>query len=167
MASSWKSLNPSEKFCRAHNLLWWAIVFPIVVMALTYTAVTNSLRAQAIQADHSIAQATVSYDENGKPSKHLTRFKYAFDVGGKTYNGTFSKPNSLADQVEIGGTIPVAYANFDPNQSQREDLLAMNADMKSNLMSVVTLSALGAFLIGLFWLAISYFIVWPRVRTAH
>jgi hypothetical protein len=165
MASSWKSLNPSEKVCRAHNLFWWAIVFPIVVIALTYTAVTNSLHLQAIKADHSVAQAIISYDESDQTSRNVTRFRYSFDAAGKTYSGIFVKPNSMADQVEIGGTIPIAYANFDPNQSMREDVLATNGDMKTSLISAATMSALGAFLIGLFWLAISYFLIWPRVRT--
>jgi hypothetical protein len=165
MASSWKSLNPSEKVCRAHNLLWWAIILPIIAIAFTYTAVTNCLHLQAIKADHSVAQAIISYDESDQTSKHVTRFRYAFDVAGKTYDGIFVKPNSMADQVEIGGTIPIAYANFDPNQSMREDVLAANGDMKTSLISAATMTALGALLVGLFWLAISYFIVWPRVRS--
>ncbi|MBL0164909.1 MAG: hypothetical protein IPP82_14995 [Xanthomonadales bacterium] len=158
MASSWKSLSLGDKILRGHNLLWWAIVFPIAVIAIGYTAVSSTWRSQAILNDHSIVQATVSVDEETAPTKQLARFKYSFDVDGKSYSKNFPVPWRRADQIEVGGTIPVAYANFDPNQSQREELLAGNADMQANLISVATLAALAALLIGLFWLVFNYLI---------
>lgn len=163
MPVPWKSLTLGAKIRRAHTLLWWALVFPSVVIVLGYTAISNTLRAQSILKDHSIVQATVAVDEETPPTRQLARFKYSFDVEGKTYSKSFPVPHSRADDVEIGSTIAVAYANFDPDQSQREELLAGNADLKTNLNSALTMSALAAVLVGFFWLFFSFFV---RRRTA-
>lgn len=152
MTSTWKSLSLGDKIIRGHNLLWWALVFPSVVIVLGYTAISSTLRAQAILKDHSVIQAVIAPDEETPATKQLARFKYSFDVDGKTYTGKFPVPWSRADDIKIGGTMPVAYANFDPNQSQRDELLAINADMKTSLTSLATMCALGALLIGSFWL---------------
>ncbi len=158
MASSWKSLTLGAKIRRGHTLFWWALVFPIAVVVIGYTAISTVLRSQAILNDHSVAQAVVTVDEERPPTRQLARFKYTFAVDGKTYSKNFQVPQFRADDVEIGGTIPVAYANFDPNLSQREDLLAGNADMKANMTSFATISALTAVLIGFFWLLLSIII---------
>ncbi|HET9034114.1 MAG TPA: hypothetical protein VFN25_14570 [Dokdonella sp.] len=158
MASSWNSLSLGAKIRRGHTLLWWALVFPSVVIVMGYTAISSTLHAQSILKDHSIVQATVALDEVTPPTRQLARFKYSFEVDGKTYSKNFPVPQYRADDVEIGSTIAVAYANFDPDQSQREELLAGNADLKANLTSALTLSALGAVLIGFFWLFFSFFI---------
>ena len=158
MASSWKSLSLNEKIRRGHTLLWWALVFPCVVIAFLYTSVTTVWRAQAILNDHSIAQAVVAVDTETPVTKQLARFKYSFEVDGKTYSRNFPVPWARADDIEIGGTIPVAHANFNRNLSQREVMLAINADMTSNLKSAATLSALGALLIGLFSLLFNHVI---------
>ena len=42
--------------------------------------------------------------------------------------------------------------------SQREELLAGNADMQANLIDVATFAALAALLISLFWLVFNYLI---------
>lgn len=151
MATPWKSLSMGDKILRGHNLLWWALVFPSVVIVLGYTAVSSTLRSQAILNDHSIVQAVIAVDEETPVTKQLARFKYSFEVDGKSYTKNFPVPWARADDIEVGGTIPVAYANFDPNLSQREAVLAPNADMKTSLTSVATLCALGALLIGMFW----------------
>ena len=151
MITPWKSLSLGEKILRGHNLLWWALVYPSVVIVLSYTAISSTLRSQAILNDHTIVQAVVAVDEETPVTKQLARFKYSFEVDGKSYTRNFPVPWRRVDDVEIGGTIPVAYANFDPNQSQREALLAPNADMKTSLTSLATLCALGALLIGMFW----------------
>ncbi|MCB1575629.1 MAG: hypothetical protein KDI80_16775, partial [Xanthomonadales bacterium] len=78
--------------------------------------------------------------------------------------GKFSTLMSRADDIEIGGTIPVAYANFDPNQSQRPALLESNADFQANATSVLTTGALGAFLIGMFYVVLAWLM---RRATAH
>ncbi len=152
MATPWKSLSLGDKILRGHNLLWWAVVYPSVVIVLGYTAISSTLRAQAILNDHSVVQAIVAVDEETPVTKQLARFKYSFEVDGKSYTKGFPVPWSRADDIEIGGTMPVAYANFDPNLSQREELLAANADMKTSLTSLATLCALGALLIAFFWL---------------
>ncbi len=158
MVSSWKSLPLGEKIRRGHTFLWWALVFPVVVIAFCYTAVSNSLHAQAILADHTVTQATISVDEITPATRQLARFTYSFDVDGTHYSKNYPVPRYRADDVEVGGTIAVAYANYDPNESRLESLLAEQADMKSNLMSALTLSAIGALLIGMFWLFFNYVI---------
>lgn len=163
MTSSWKSLPLGEKIRRGNTMLWWALVFPVMVIVLCYTAVSNALHAQAILEDHTIIQATISVDENTPATKQLARFTYSFDVDGKHYSKNYPVPRYRADDVEIGGTIPVAYANFDPNKSRLENLLADQADMKSNLISALTLSAIGALLIGMFWLFFN-FVIERQVR---
>ena len=158
MASSWKSLSLGAKIRRGHTLFWWALVFPIAVIVIGYTAISSVWRSQAILNDHSIAQAVVSVDDETPPTRQLARFKYTFEVEGKSFSKCFPVPQFRADDVEIGGTIPIAYANFDPNLSQREDLLAGNADMKTNMTSFATMTALTAVLIGFFWLVLSIMI---------
>lgn len=158
MPASWKSLNAREKIVRGHTLFWWALVFPVVVIALAYTAISTALRSQAILDDHTIIQAVVSADEETPPTRQLARFKYSFEIDGKTYSENFPVPWTRAEKMEIGSTIPVAYANFDPNLSQREERLADNADMKSSLLSVAIMSALAALLIGLLWLFFNWLI---------
>ncbi|MEO7935879.1 MAG: hypothetical protein ABIR27_06450 [Dokdonella sp.] len=158
MVSSWKSLTLGAKIRRGHTLFWWALVFPVAVIAIGYTALSSTWRSQAILNDHSIAQAVVAIDEETPPTRQLARFKYTFEVEGKSFSKNFPVPQSRADDVEIGSTIPVAYANFDPNLSQREELLAINADMKTSLTSLATMSALTAVLIGFFWLLLSIMI---------
>lgn len=156
MAAPWKSLSLGDKILRSHNLLWWAVVYPSVVIVLGYTSVASVRRAQAILNDHSIAQAVIAVDEETPPTNQLARFKYSFDVNGTTYSRSYPVPWSRADQIEVGSTIPIAYANFDPSQSQREELLATNADMKASLTSLATLCALGFLLIGMFWLLFNW-----------
>ena len=158
MPASWKSLSPRARILRAHALFWWALVFPVVVLAFAYTASTTYWKARALLEDHSIAQAVASIDEDGKPSEHLARFKYTFEVAGQTYEGTFSTLKANADQFEPGSTLPIAYANFDPGQSQRPELMESNADFSSQLRSLLTMSALGALLIGLFFLFLRFLI---------
>ncbi len=158
MASSWKSMTLGAKIRRGHTLFWWAFVFPIAVIVMGFTAISSVWRSQAILNDHSIAQAVVSVDEETPPTRQLARFKYTFEVDGKTYGKKFPIPQFRANDVDIGGKIPVAYANFDPNLSQREELLAINADLKTSLTSLATMSALTAVLIGFFWLLLSIMI---------
>ena len=164
MAPAWKTLTTGAKIRRAHTLLWWALAFPIVLVVLAYTAASNYANARAILVDHSIAQATVTLDEDAPPSKNLVHFKYTFAVDGKNYTGTFSKLNSHADEVELGSVIPVAYANFDPSKTQRPELLEKNADLQSNAISFVTMAALSALLIGAFYSILAWMI---RKQTAH
>ena len=163
MTSSWKSLPLGEKIRRGNTLLWWALVYPVVVITLCYTAVNNSLHAQAILADHTVTQATISVDDVTPATRRLARFTYSFDVDGRHYSKNYPVPRFRADEVEVGGTIPVAYANFDPNESRLESLLVDQADMKSNLTSALTLSAVGALLIGMFWLFFN-FVIERKVR---
>lgn len=158
MTSSWKTLTLGAKIRRGHTLFWWALVFPVAVIAIGYTALSSVWRSQAILNDHSIAQAVVTVDDETPPTRELARFKYTFEVDGKSFSKNFPVPQFRADDVEIGGTIPVAYANFNPELSQREELLAMNADMKTSLTSLATMSALTAVLIGFFWLVLSIII---------
>ena len=160
MSTSWKSLSTGEKIYRAHALFWFALVLPICVIVIGYTAISSTLRSQAILEDHSIAQAVISADDETPATKRLARFTYTFEVDGKTYSKNFPVPQFRADDIEIGSKMPVAYANFDPNQSQREELLSGNADMKANLRSFATMSALTALLIGLFWMIITYLLKW-------
>ncbi|SFN07452.1 DUF3592 domain-containing protein [Dokdonella immobilis] len=164
MATAWKDLSTGAKIRRTHTLFWWAFAFPLMLLILAWTAASTCLHARAILADHSIAQATIAYDEDARPSKHLARFKYTYTVDGQDYTGTFSTLNSRADEVQIGGTMPIAYANFDPSQSQRPALLESNADWQSNAMSVLTMGALGALLIGVFYMVLAWLL---RRATAH
>ena len=164
MATAWKDLSTGAKFRRAHTLFWWAVAFPIMLIVLAWTATSNYLHARAILDDHTITEATVAYDEDAPPSEHLARFKYVFAVDGKEYTGKFSTLMSRADEIEIGGTIPVAYANFAPSQSQRPALLESNADLQANATSVLTMGALGAFLIGMFYVVLAWLM---RRATAH
>jgi hypothetical protein len=162
MAATWSSLNRREKTLRAHTLFWWALVFPLVAIVLGYTALSKTLHAQAILADHSIVQATVAIDTETQPTENLARFKYSFMVDGKTYSQNYPVLKYRAEDVQVGSTIPVAYANFDPNQSQREAVLMSNADMSASLTSLLTMFAIAAVLIGLIWLVLSALI---RIAT--
>lgn len=156
MSPCWSSLPLGARILRAHTLFWWALVFPIVVLVIVYAQVTSYSKARAILADHSISEARVSIDAEAKPSRQLARFKYSYEVDGKTYTGTFSTPKSRADNM--GDTLPIAYANFDPALSQRPDLLASNADLGDGIRTVATLSALGTVLIGFFYLCLTILI---------
>lgn len=156
MIASWSSLTLGRKIRRGHTLFWWALVFPVAVLVIGYTAVSSVWRSQAILDDHTITQAVVSVDEETPPTRRLARFKYTFEVDGKSYSKKFPVPQFRAEDVEIGRTIPVAYANFDPNLSQREEMLTMNADMKANLTEFATMAALTAALIGVFWAILSF-----------
>lgn len=158
MPASWKSLSFRGRILRAHALLWWALIFPIAVLTLAYTSATNHWKARALLEDHSITQAVVAIDENGEPSEHLARFKYTFEVDGKTYDGTFATLKANADKYPPGSTLPIAYANFDPSQSQRPDLMESNADLGSEVRQVITMSGLAALLIGLFFLFLRFLI---------
>ena len=55
-------MSTAGKIRRGHTLFWWALVYPVALIAIGYTALSTYLHARAIQADHSIAQATISYD---------------------------------------------------------------------------------------------------------
>ncbi len=155
MGKTWNSMSPGARIRRAHMLFWWALVFPLSIIVFVFTALSTTLNAQAILNDYSIANATISADAAGASKRQLTHFRYSFQVNGKSYGNSFEIPSIRANEIRVGDTIPVAYANFDPSQSQRETLLSTDADLNTNLTSAIKMTAFTATLIALFWFSIS------------
>lgn len=156
MPTPWSELSTGAKVRRAHALMWWAVILPIVVVAIFFTAISTYRKASAIRDDHSIVTAQVSLDEEAEPSNRLAHFIYTYEVAGKKYQGKMVRPLAVAD--EVGSTVEIAYANFDPSQSMRPELLDSNADLGSELQSAALMSALGALLVGGFYLLLNFFL---------
>lgn len=155
MGVEWKLLSRGAKLRRAHTLFWWALVAPVVVAFLAYSAVASTLRAQSILQDHAIIAATLSIDSDAPPSRQLTKFKYTYEVDGKLYSGPHVALNSRATDIQPGSTIKVAYARSDPGRSQPADRIAQNADLTANLRSVVVTALIALVLVGLCWMVVS------------
>ena len=107
MTASWNALDFGQKTRRAHSLFWWAIVGPVIVIAFAFTAASSFMDARAILDDHSVAQATVTFDDAVPQRKNQLHFNYAFTVDGKPYSGKFSTSIARADDVVSGDTVPV------------------------------------------------------------
>lgn len=150
------------------------LVFVAGAVMLGSMGIQGYRNANAILADHSTVTVPVELvevtQERGRKgrTKEVYHFGYAFEAGGRQFQGAFTTSESNADPyLEDGAAIEVAYANADPARFDRLERLQGQSGLGGlamRLLIAVAGAALIAFVLHL--LVVAKLIV-PRPTDAE
>lgn len=165
------SREKHRKFSAASKKFFTVAFFGMLIF-LGYMIVSEYRSASAILADATITDAAIELVDvtevrrrRGRTSE-MYHFAYNFEVDGKQFRGSFEASESNADKYLNAETVRIAYANADPDRSDRLEHLESQGSIGSWLKRIAIIVPVMVLLAGLFHLLLTQRLIVPREPEA-
>jgi hypothetical protein len=148
------------------------IAFVVIFVVVGYQNVTGYIRANEILADHTVVDASLTFEgvseERGRKGRvrEVYHFSYQFDGKGQQYVSEFTTSESSSGYYLERDVIPVAYNNSDPGKFDRLSELEEHGNIMSNLKRMGLGSVMLMFILAMIYMLITRKLIVPKQALA-